>query len=242
MPSKKRRTRKRTRPNWPPILWLATAISVVLGILYSPLSRAQVVWVEGATQDQMPAIIKLLQSVRHQPALQVNKAKVESDVLEIDEIKSAKYTQNLFGRAVLQVVQKTPVARIGDTGAYLDEDGNIFNLTVNPKQIVPVLILNPIFTEPTLSPMARWESGRIAKICQQSSKNWPDFPAKIEVTERGVINLQPLTGGAMAVFGSSDDWEKKLAALARMVQAEPELWRRYKEVNLIDPENPMTRS
>ena len=54
-------------------------------------------------------------------------------------------------------------------------------------------------------------------------------------------SLQPLTGGAMAILGSSDDWEKKLAALQRMVKAQPDLWKRYREVNLIDPEAPMTR-
>ena len=198
-------------------------------------------WVEGATRQQMPLIIQTLQTVRGQPALQVNKAKVESQTLELSALSTAEYTQNLFGRAVLKVVQRQPVARIGTTNAYMEENGGIFNLTDPPKGNIPVLILNPVFMEPTLSPMARWESGRIAKICQESSQNWPEIPVKIEVTERGVINLQPLTGGAMAILGSSDDWEKKLAALQRMVKAQPDLWKRYREVNLIDPEAPMTR-
>lgn len=241
MRSKRSRHRRRPPINWPVVIWGLFLFNVILGILYSPLTKARIVWVEGASLEQKPELIKVIQAVRGLPWPQVDKDKIQGAALELSPVASAEYSQNPFGRGILKLRQRKPVARIGTTTAYMDEIGGIYNLSTAPMGKVPVLILSPVFTLPTLSPVARWESGRIAKICAESSRKWPEMPLKLEVTERGVINLQPLTGGAMAILGSSDDWEIKLAALDHMVRSDPDLWRRYREINLIDPQSPMTR-
>ena len=241
MPSKKRRARKRRPIEWVPTLWVALACNVALGLLFSPLTKGQVVWVEGAPPSQREAIRQLVQVNRGIPGSRVNGAVLEGRVLELDPIATATYGQNLFGRGILKVTTKVGVASLKGTKGLLSEEGTAFVEMPDSGSKLPLLVLPPVFMTPTLSPLAKWESVRVAALCKEVARNLSERPLLVEVTERGVIQLSPVDGGAQVVLGSSDNWEKKVTTLRKMLVAQPDLWKRYSEVNLIDPDSPMTR-
>lgn len=245
MPSKKRRTRRRRSVEWTPVLWIACVVNLVAGLLFSPLTKAQVVWVEGAPLSEREAIRSLVQLNRGIPGSRVNRSILESRILDLDPIDSVQYSQNLFGRGLLKITPKVAVARVrvSENGAptLFSAEGTPYRGSVDRDVNLPELVLPADFKSPTLSPLSRWENGRIADLCQELSQNLSEKPVAVEVTERGVIQLIPLDGGARVVLGSSDGWEKKIATLTKMLAAQSDLWQRYSEVNLIDPDSPMTR-
>ncbi len=244
MPSKKRTTkRKRTRLKPEPLLWIGVFFSVLLGLNFSPLTQARIVRVQGANDFEEAAIRSVLQQVRRLPAWRVPIQRVESRIQEIESVAAASYSQNLFGRGVLKVTSRRPVAVIGLAAegprVALSSDGTLYTHAGSIKAPIPELRLSPVMRVPSMGLMARWESGRIANLCEELSKFFPETQFAVEVTDRGVISLYVLGIGTRIVLGPSEGWKAKLEALSRMLSEESDLFKRNSEVNLTVPTSPM---
>ncbi len=241
MPSKRRPTRRKRTNDWLPVLWIALGANVALGLLFSPLTKGRIVRTEGADEIAKPYIARAIKTIHGVPAAQLNKYSIESKVMLCDAVQDVTYTQNLFGRGLMKVKMRTPVARLESNeegrSVFLDAEGSVFRGVSD--EALPILKLPVRFASPTLSIAAQWQSERIAKMCEYLATNLRETPISVEVTERGVIQLRSIDGGALVVLGSSDRWDKKVATLSQMLAQEPDLWKRYSEVNLTDPGNPM---
>ncbi|MBN8691262.1 MAG: hypothetical protein J0L72_10825 [Armatimonadetes bacterium] len=237
----KKPVRKRRRKMQLPVtamLWLAVAGNSAAGVYFSPATRANVIRIEGSIPSEDPRIQGILESVRGKPAMQVPVSLIESRILESEEIAGAKYSQNIFGRGLLKVMLKQPVAEVeGRDQVFLSELGDLY-LSKRVVTGLPKLRLPQSTLEPGLSPFATWQSGAIATLCESLINDWQDLKPVVVVGERGVYEME-VEGGSKVILGTSEKFPDKLAKLKEMTRKESDLFSRYAVVNLTVPSVPM---
>jgi len=219
-------------------LLLAVAGNSAAGVYFSSATRANVIRIEGSIPSEDPRIQGILESVRGKPAMQVPVASLESRILESEEIAGAKYSQNIFGRGLLKVMLKKPVAEVeGKDQVFLSELGDLYTsrrvITGLPKLRLPKSAF-----EPGLSPFATWQSGAVASLCEDLINDWQALKPVVIVGERGVYELE-VESGTKVILGTSDKLTEKLAKLKEMNRKQPDVFSRYSVVNLTVPSVPM---
>jgi hypothetical protein len=229
----RRRRRRRSFP-WTPI-WVCAFIGVTAwGLATSPVTQITSVRVVGAESQDAKRLEGILAAIRGLPALRVPTLDVERLAEGPPAVRSAAFRCNVFGRAVLEMLYREPVAKIEGANIAVDADGVMFpyskplpfSFAVNKQVLAPYLSL-------CAPPRLRWG----AQLAKKLQVELPKLGGKLVFDGRNRLCL--MTGNLTVVFGGGDRLADKVATLARALQARPELATSRATVNLVEPDHPM---
>jgi hypothetical protein len=247
MPSKRPQNRKRRKKQkrvWSPPadytlwLWALLALNVVVGLAFSPVTGSRLVRVVGARAEDEPRIAKFLRAFEETPYSRVNEAQVATLALEDRSVERASFRTNVFGRGVLDLSYRRPVARVEGTEAlYLSSRGALF--TGTPDAAVKVLLSAPgAVPQPNLSVFSSWRSGVAAQMCDNIAERLPDRTWRMVVSASGFVSLES-EGEGTVEFGSFEDADEKVQALVEVLQEDPERLSNVRKLVLTSPSNPV---
>ncbi len=240
MPSKGRKRRApRTRRPFPlsAVLWTLVVVNVTVGLFVSPLTSLRKVRVLGAAASDQTRIESEIQRWRDVPVLRLGQDWAQYRLENNSEVKSSTLDKNVLGRAVVRIQLRQPVARFVNTRLYLDESGFPFR-SERAFGGLPSLMPPPGTFDTSLTLAGGWESGPVARMCQELSVQVPNVDWKVEVDDRGVISLMS-NSGAEVVMGSSDSLPQKVEKLKALLLAKPDLLEKVRRLVLTAPEAPM---
>lgn len=233
-----RSRRKRRRTNWHAVLWLVVCLNVVLGLAFSPSTSARKVRVAGALPGDQERLSRHLQTLRRVPAMRVNTHQVLSLVLANDEIESATFRQNVFGRALLEIRPRVAVARLkGERPIALSDRGRLYLASSIPEGL-PVVALPADAQAIGATLMGSWDLKRVAYACEQSAKVLPKSGWTVELSSRGVISLRR-DPRCRVILGTTDGLSAKFEQLKKILDGQPSLLEQVRELNLTAAENPV---
>ena len=177
--------------------------------------------------------------MRDKPFFQANGRNVESLALNVPEVESASLSRNIFGRGVLTVKYRKPVARVfGAANLAVDVRGDIYRCR-EVDQSLPAIQFKDGMPEPNSAFAATWPAQAVADLATQVSID-PAFEGLPE-TRIGVFNSGSLClniGAAQVDFGSHYDLDRKFKVLTGLLQNDPTLLERSRTLNLVDPDRP----
>lgn len=222
------------------MLALLLTVNVVAGLAFSPITSAASVRVTGVSENDQRRVERVLQRLRDIPCLRVDSAAVESLLLTNTAIRSVKLKQNIFRRAVLEVQYLRPAASIwGKPGFALSTDG-ILHRTQLPLDGLAIVQLPTQAGDPVLSFCSSWECQTLAKIAETINRDKALRNMVIEVYSKGLVCLNNRQG-ARVILGPTERLEEKFDKLRELLNEQPDLLIRAKEVNLVSPSKPAAR-
>ena len=246
MPSRPRRTRKKRRKiwdphkDWSPGLWGALGLNLLLGLTLSPVTALQRVRVVGAAGYDQARIRRILGTLLGRPSLRTDRDQVQSAMLENLAVEDADFRTNLFGRGVLRLSYKRPVAALaGQDRTYLSSRGAAFSCPDAP--VLHISVEPPVAVGAVnLAAFGAWRSGLAARMCENISGRLPDRVWRLVVSNSGFVTLVPDAGGTVE-FGSFDDMDRKIQALDKALSDNPALLAHVRVLNLLSPDAPVVR-
>ena len=227
------RGRKSRRPRrlipWKPVLGVLLAANIVAGILYSPATRIRSVRVVGAREDDKERIKGRLEKLQDIPYMQANLRRAESDLQTYPGLRKAELKGNLFGRAILKLEYRRPIARLLEsTNMAMDEEGVFFRLPELPDNLYRIRV-EPGLLAPSATLAWQVETGKLASLCLKLR----DLPA----FDRQGLSLTKES--RRIVFGPPEGMEQKLETLEKaMLDLR---WPNVVEMNLMAPSSPVVR-
>lgn len=236
MPSKRRRRKRRSiRPE--AALWGLVIVQLAAGLAFSPLTAVRKVQIAGATTSDHQRITSVLQKLKDVPVMRLNGSSVESALMASNAVEKATFVPNIFGRAAVKMINRTPVARVGDSSVCLDRYGTTFVpdqlletlMKVDPPQ--RSLLVNAGLCGP-------WEATKVAHLCELLKAQVPNVQGTVEVGDRGVLSFQ-VESGAEVVLGSSESLPQKIEKLGALLQEKPDLLKSVRQLNLTLPSSPV---
>jgi hypothetical protein len=166
--------------------------------------------------------------------MQVDPRIVESRILAHPEIHTAEMRRNLFGRGLLTVKYRRPVALIsGHPRLALGQDGEVFEVSTLVDGL-PEVEPPQEAMRPTVVLAGSWPSAQVADFCQKLPNDGQGLPRKVVIDSRGALYLS-LGGERRIVFGPIDRLDEKLDAWRRFVAENPTLYARVSELNVTAP-------
>jgi hypothetical protein len=151
--------------------------------------------------------------------------------MEHPAVERAEYRANLFGRGVLELTYRRPVASVANTeGLYLSSRGALFQW---PDPVGLKVTVEPPFDldGQNLAVFGSWRSGTAALMCENVGERLPDMEWRLVVSRTGFVSLVPTSGGTVE-FGSFDGAEGKVQTLVNILRDDPGLLTRVRELNL----------
>ncbi|HXH60445.1 MAG TPA: hypothetical protein VNI20_03725 [Fimbriimonadaceae bacterium] len=236
--SKARKTKRFVKPADPaPWLWSILAVNILIGLLFSPVTSLATLRVDGANPIDQEAIGAIVQSAKGAPALRVDRNTIQSAVERISSIEQASLRVNVFGRGVLTLNYRTPIATVaGSPDTYLSDSGTVY--VSHAKKSLKGVVEPPAPTNAqNLSVFGAWRSAAAAKMCENMVQRLPDLEWRLVVAQAGYVSLQ-LSDGGIVEFVSFDDTETKVAKLAEILHSDPKLFQKHKKLNLSSPLKP----
>lgn len=248
MPSKRPKprpkARKRSRRSVPKIsptfaLWALFVANIWAGASYSPLTKTYRVRTQGVPEYDRARITSILNSVDGVPSAQVNKRKIESEILQNSLYYGAEYSLNIFGRGILKCTQIPPVAKVKSAdNLWLFSDGMVAKLPGFQPTGLPQVVPPTTSSTPSSLVVATWESTKTAELCISLKNYFPVTSWTVSVDDSGVISLLGDPSGVV-ILGSSENLDEKLKKLRDLMQEDPKILQQYSEINLTVPAQPM---
>lgn len=231
---RKRARRTRLKPG--PLLGLALGANVVIATFYSPLFALSRVRVAGADPSDKARIRGLIEAGRGVPALRLQKRAIESRVQSLPAVDSASFSANIFGRGVLKVRYRRPVAQIEQRpDLALAADGVMF-VPVRMPGNLPWVRMPASAAQPVAALASAWDAGPISRFAAQARGEWPQRKLEFFLDNRGALCLN-MNPGAV-VFGSLRNLDTKLQILRDVLDQDPDFFRKVKTLVLTSPKNP----
>jgi len=233
-----KRKRKRVY-NWGAILVALLLPVVAAGIYFSPITSLTKVRVVGARPEDQSALATAIATLKDRPYFLANGRNVESLAMNVPEIKSASLARNLFGRGVLTVTYREPIARIfGAPNLAMDGTGAIYRCR-NVDESLPAVQFMDGLPEASAALSGTAPTLAVADLARQARID----PAMQGLPERriGVFNNGSLClniGAARVEFGSHYELDRKFKVLIDLMEKDPTLLNRAKTLNLVDPNRP----
>jgi len=211
--------------------------NVYAGIKWSRLTAITKVRVVGALPEDQQRISDELGAFANIPALQVNPRKVETQLYGRSAVEKVSVSRNVFGRAVVELEYRTPVAQIGGTGgAALSEDGVVFQ-AIQPLKELPIVELPPEAIVPVLTVAGPWQSGDVGNLAAQVNQIGGTESKTITASENGGLCLN--IGSKFAVqLGLPDRLGEKIDYLRRKLDEDPGLLTSGKTLILVSLDRP----
>lgn len=239
-PARRRRRRPRRWPDvpWATVLWFLFGLSAVIGIGFSPLTRVSTVRIVGCPdflREESEATVKGLRTV---PFARLDQTGIASRLRNDPDVESAHFTANVFGRGVLKIEMREPVARIVESGrVYMDASGNLF-ASRQEAEILPLVSVPPEAVRAGATLCGPVEGRAIVGLLTALRRLFPQEACSLAVDPRGVISLT-LEHGGMVEFGSTEDLDEKIEVLGKILDATPGLMRQVRRLNLTAPDRPV---
>ncbi len=229
--------RRKRKPRYGAIFSTLFLLNSIAGLVCSPLTSATKVRVEGASTEDYQRLAAELQRLRGLPCLQSPTALIESRILMNPELETVAFRQNLFGRGLLTIHLRTPVAMLASTkNSFLSDRGRMFKSRRHLS--VPCMIRLPTDAmAPNLSLVGNYEFGRLAKLCSDLTRKFPKNVWSVEVDNGGKIGLNNGQAGKI-MFGSTVALDEKLDQLGKILSDRPRFLSEVRELNLMAPSNP----
>jgi hypothetical protein len=232
-----RRKRKRSI-KWRAILFVLLIANVITGLLISPITAARTVRVVGALPEDQAYLTGVLNQLRDVPFLRANGNRIESDTLKVDRIRSASFSQNLFGRGLLEVRYRTPVASLeAAPSVKLSQEGELY---YDDREMpdLPKLRLPQEAFAPNLTVAFPAELKILAKLCEASRTLQLGDEVVVESeSQTGKLCLNS-KGNGKVVLGSSERLDEKLSQLRAYLNGNPGVLSRVSELNMTSPDHP----
>lgn len=236
-----RKRRRRPFP-WTAVLFVVVMAVAWTGMMFSPVTAARIVRVEGASPEDQERIKAALQPLRNVPMLRTRGLEIQSRLGEPSYVKSVTMAQNLFGRVHVSLEYHVPIARLADSvGMCLAGDGTLFQPLVDAETELPEVRLAEGLRRPQIGFFAAWSPRDTAEVAAHVKRLLPDRQVDILVELRGVLSLE-IDGRSRVTLGSGDDLDLKFDKLRAIVQEDPGLVDRRVEINLTAPNRPVVRS
>lgn len=224
---------------WTPILTVALIANLIAGLYYSPLTAVTKVRLMDVLPESEPAIRRALNEIKGKPALQINPNNVASLALYDTAFDDVRFESNPFGRGVVSVRYRTPVARFsGIPNVFIADDGSVFESKATFPDL-PLVQVPESFREPEGSIQSRIPWGALAYLAREVSTISRPGTRTIRIAESGRISLG--IDGAEIECGMAVDLERKVSNLRRLLEADPELLRQVTHLNLIAPDKPAAK-
>ncbi len=224
--------------DWGPVLWALLGVSLAAGMWFSPLTAPRRIRVIGAMPGEQPAISAGLQHWASVPWARVNANLIEDEAMRSPDIKSARYEGNIFGRGVLKVIYRVPVAVVGGpVKSLLSEQGDVYLGTHNPGGL-PTVVFPADSDGPTTLITTPVPTRDIAGLAKSLVASMPDINWTIQVDARSVIILLP-SKGPEVVLGTSERLKEKVDKLQAILSTRPDIVRSASVINLIAPDQPV---
>ncbi|MEA2552272.1 MAG: cell division protein FtsQ [Fimbriimonadaceae bacterium] len=229
--------RKKKAINWGPVLAIALAVNVVLGLFLSPITSVRKLRILGAQPHDTTRLRELAHSLQGVPFGLMPAERFESEVLRQRDVYNADLSHNLFGSGVLRLQYRRPVAiLLGVPNTYLDDQGVLYG---SPEVIPGIrqLSLQEDYMQPVVALTQPWPSAVVAHLC-----NKLDSFAELE---GGVVHLD--TTGRLWIskensgkvdLGGTEALDEKLRKLRQLLDDEPTLLSKVKTLTLTDPSRP----
>lgn len=243
MASKRRRSKKSKRrwsppTDYTPFLWILFGLNCIAGLLLSPISSLTMLRVDGVAGFDQVRIQRLAQTLRSRPRFLARSNELRSTVLESSAVESVEYRANFFGRGVLTITYKTPVAIIDkQTGLMLSSNGSVYSSPRVPSGL-PIIVPPHPQDQKNLSIISDWRTRDSAIICTSLSSYLPNIAWKIEASKTGFVTLIQGEGGIVEL-GSLSDSEAKIKALAKILSDDPGLLKKISKLRLYSPQKPV---
>ncbi len=220
------------------VLALGLVANLAAAVLYSPLTRLRGIRVVGAPAYDQDRIDRRLQRLGSTPFLQVNFARVESDLQTLPALARAELSGNLFGRGVLKLVYREPIARLLDSkNTVMDREGVFFRADEVPPNLYEVRV-EPGLIAPGATVAGQVSVGGIADLCGRL-RDLPAFDGALITFDR-TQGLCIAKESRRIVLGPPDGMDEKLETLGKAL--EDPRWEDVLELNLMAPSSPVYRS
>lgn len=237
MPKRSRRKSKGPRPSVAAVIWSLLLANVAMGYFYSPITSPTKIRVIGAPPEDRLRIEGYLDDLVDVPFSAISVRKVESDVLANPVVANCDLSLNPFGRGILKLELRHPVARFANTrNVVLGNDGVAFRSSVADENL-PVLALPEEASSPNLSFFAPWEPAEVAWMCERFSAELPQGKWQIVIDQKGAICFNR-TGSGRILLGDTNALDEKLLTLRKILAEKPQFLEGVEELNLTAPSNP----
>jgi len=228
-------SKSKRRPNWGPILWLLVGVNTALGLTFSPITSATQVEVVGARPSDEDRLRDALKGLADKPALS-SKVTVLADIYRRPDLFRAELSQNIFGRAKLDLAYDEPVAVLADRPNVVLTASGILAATSDIPENLPKLRLFGGAVDPVATYAGRWNPREIADVCQRVSGRALDGTT-VSVAASGNVRLQ-LRMGATVKIGAVEALAAKFEQLDRALEMRPDAFKPGVELNLVVPDKP----
>lgn len=237
-----RRKKKRvSRPvNWAAWLWVIAFANVIGGLLVSPITAPVKISLHDVRVSDRPHVEAVLEPFLQTPWLRLDKTAIESELGNLDHVRSATFEPNVFGRATVTFLYREPVSKLAvDRPAYIDGDGEVYIDPVGKS--VPLVTVQDDYLDVSGSVIGQWPRAGVVQTVELMEKNLPQLDYSLELDAKSVLSLD-VVDGPVVVLGSSRDLDAKIKKLAE-IYAEPDLDLTDRAtVNLMAPERPTTKT
>ena len=236
MKRKRKSTRRRTTLKAAPVLWLAFIANTSIGFLFSPVTSARRVRIEGANVRDQERLTAIAETLHRTPCARVNPRAIESAVLSDVAIRSAELTRSIFGTDRIRVGYRKAVAKYyTDPNIGVSIDGTIYRApSLSPE--LPTLKLPPGEVQVALGLVATWDAARLAGLCADAGTLWPNKDLMVELTEDRGVCLNIAAG--RVVLGQADRLDFKLDVLKKRLDRNPTELDDIEELVLTEPNFP----
>lgn len=229
VPSDPRR-RNRLKPNIPRILLRSTlvllAAECAAALLFSPRLWVRTLRVEG---NHTVAAARIFERTGLRPQtnlVSLNTGRIRRRVEREPSVASAEVIRRLPDTLIVHVRERTPRAtvKIGDVCYTVDETLIPFHKDRTPRPDLPLIVLAEGSGKALLLGKQIQTRGiQQAKKCLVWAASNPEFPlAKVTVDPGGKLCLNR-SNGAEVQLGTGKDLDKKLNALALLIQQRPDV-------------------
>jgi len=193
--------------------------------------------VVGALPEDQARIQEILQRCENVPALRLDPRRVETLLAQRGCVQRAQVTRNIFGRAVVNMEYRTPVAKIlGGNGAALAADGAVFQ-AIQPLGDLPKVALSAEANVPVLTIAGPWRSGDVAQLATEINEIAIGQDKTITALENGGLCLN--IGSKFAVqLGLPERLGEKIDYVRRKLEEDPGLIASGKTLNLVSLDRP----
>lgn len=197
--------------------YLAVGTVALLGVLWGlwagPLLAVRSVQVDGVTTLPADLVRETAGVDEGTPLLRVDVDAARAAVSDLPQVESVAVTRGWPDRVVITVVERTPVAVVGEAGrrSLVDARGVLFDTVTGepPPEVVPLVVADP-------GPDDEATAAALAAI--------QAFPASLREQVAGVEAAAPedivvlLAGGTVVRWGSADDSGDKAGIVAGLLE------------------------
>lgn len=233
--SKARPKRKRVvfRPA-PQFWWMLAVANTLAGVALSPITAAHKVVVLGAEPFDHQRITESLAPMKRKRWTDDSGRLAEAKLLELPDVESARVERNLFGRGLVRLTYRQPIARVaGAKGIALDAHGIPYP-TKRALEGLPVVRFEGDMVGTSGSLWATWNAKAVAEVCRGLPRIDKYGPFEVFVQQTGVLWLNRLSGGQVKL-GSQQSLDAKLDALETILGDQPDLLAPGRTLNVSNP-------